>query len=87
TAENGEYVIKDVPYGTYKFVEITPPEGYELDEDITGYTFTIDENSGDTVIYEVTNTGDIAIYAMVGILGVSILGIMHVISKKRKVNN
>ncbi|MBO5476191.1 MAG: hypothetical protein J6A15_00370, partial [Clostridia bacterium] len=46
TAENGEYVIKDVPYGTYKFVEITPPEGYELDEDITGYTFTIDENSG-----------------------------------------
>ena len=87
TAENGEYVIKDVPYGTYKFVEITPPEGYELDEDITGYTFTIDEKSGDTVIYEVTNTGDIAVYAMVGILGISLLGIMHVISKRRKVNN
>ena len=84
TNENGEYVINNVPYGTYKFVEITPPEGYEMDEDITGLTFTIDENSPDTVIFEVTNTGDIAVIAIVCVAVVCIIGIVFVIVKKRK---
>ena len=84
TNENGEYVINNVPYGTYKFVEITPPEGYEMDEDITGLTFTIDENSPDTVIFEVTNTGDIAVIAIVCVAVVCIIGIVFVIVRKKK---
>ena len=84
TNENGEYVINNVPYGTYKFVEITPPEGYEMDEDITGLTFTIDENSPDTVIFEVTNTGDIAVIAIACVAVVCIIGIVFVIVKKKK---
>ena len=85
TDENGEYIIYNAPYGSYRFVEITPPEGYELDEDITGLEFTLDENTGDTLIFEVTNTGDIAVYALSAILVVSVLGIAYIV--KRKVRN
>ena len=85
TNEEGEYIIENVPYGTYRFIEIKAPEGYELDEDITGLEFTVDENSGDTLIFEVTNTGDIAVVAIVGIAALSIVGIVFVI-KRKKVN-
>ena len=86
TNEEGEYVIKDVPYGTYRFVEIKAPEGYELDEDITGLEFTVDERSGDTLIFEVTNTGDIAVVAIASIAVVSVIGIIYVL-KRKKVNS
>ena len=86
TNEEGEYVIKDVPYGTYRFVEIKAPEGYELDEDITGLEFTVDEKSGDTLIFEVTNTGDIAVVAIASIAVVSVIGIIYVL-KRKKVNS
>ena len=36
-----------------------------MDEDITGLEFTVDKNSPDTIIFEVTNTGDIAVVALV----------------------
>ena len=84
TDENGEYVINAVPYGTYKFVEIKAPEGYELDEDITGLVFTVNEKSADTIIFEVTNTGDIAVYALSAVALVSILGIVYVIKRNKK---
>ena len=84
TNEEGEYVIKDVPYGTYRFVEIKAPEGYELDEDITGLEFTVDERSGDILIFEVTNTGDIAIVVLTCIAIISLAGITFVIARIRK---
>ena len=84
TNENGEYVIKNVPYGTYKFVEVTPPEGYELDEDMTGYVFTIDENSPETVIFEVTNTGDIAVIAIASVALICAVGIVFALRKNIK---
>ena len=85
TNEEGEYIIENVPYGTYRFIEIKAPEGYELDEDITGLEFTVDERSEDILIFEVTNTGDIAILAIVSIAALSIVGIVFVI-KRKKVN-
>ena len=75
-----------MPYGTYRFVEIKAPEGYELDEDITGLEFTVDERSGDTLIFEVTNTGDIAVVAIASIAVVSVIGIIYVL-KRKKVNS
>ncbi len=84
TDENGEYYIEDVPMGTYMFTEITPPEGYELDEDLTGHIFTIDENSPELTIFEITNTGDIAVIAIACVGIVSILGIALVIVKNKK---
>ena len=84
TNENGEYVIKNVPYGTYKFVEVTPPEGYELDEDMTGYVFTIDENSPETVIFEVTNTGDIAVISIASVALICAVGIVFALRKNIK---
>ena len=84
TDENGEYIIPEAPMGTYKFLEIKAPEGYELDEDLTGYTFTIDNNSPETIIFEVTNTGDIAVIAIASVAVICALGIVFVIRKNKK---
>ena len=87
TNADGEYVIENVPYGTYRFTEVKAPEGYELDEDMTGLEFTVDENSPDIIVFEVTNTGDIAVFALVALAIISIAGITYVIinNKKRSV--
>ena len=82
--ENGEYIIPEAPMGTYKFLEIKAPEGYELDEDLTGYTFTIDNNSPETIIFEVTNTGDIAVIAIASVAVICTVGIVFVIRRNKK---
>ena len=85
TDEDGEYIIDKVPYGTYKFIEVEAPEGYEkVEEEMENYVFTIDENSSDDIIFEVTNTGDIAVYALVAVAIVCILGIVFVIVRNKK---
>lgn len=85
TDENGEYVVDEAYFGTYKFTEIKAPEGYELtDDDMLGYVFTISKNSPETVIFEVTNTGDIAVYAISALALASVLGIAYVATKKVK---
>ena len=87
TDENGEYVIPEAPMGTYKFTEIKAPEGYEMDEDLTGLVFTIDNNSPETIIFEVTNTGDIAVMVVSAVAILSVCGIAFVmIRNKRKAN-
>ena len=87
TDENGEYVNENVPYGTYKFIEVTPPEGYEIDnvEDILNATFTIGDDSKE-VIFEVTNTGDIAVVALSIVAVVSVAGIVYVALKNKRKN-
>ena len=82
TDENGEYVIENVPYGTYKFVEMVAPEGYEIDENMTGLTFVADDDSKEGIIFEVTNTGDIQVVVLSIVAIISVLGIV-VISKRR----
>ena len=87
TNEEGEYVIKNVPYGRYRFIEVKAPEGYEMDEDMTGLEFTVDENSPETIIFEVTNTGDIAVVALVIVAVVCVAGIVFVVVKNKKKNS
>ena len=84
TGDNGECLIEDVPFGTYKVIEITPPEGYELPEEGEFENiFTIDYNSPDVVEFVLPN-GDIPVVA-ISILGlVSIVGIAYVVVKKVK---
>ena len=84
TNEEGEYVIKNVPYGRYRFIEVKAPEGYEMDEDMTGLEFTVDENSPEKIIFEVTNTGDIAVVALVIVAVVCAAGIVFVVVKNKK---
>ena len=85
TDENGEYVIENVPYGTYRFEEMVAPEGYEIDEDMTGLTFEANDKTKEGIVFEVTNTGDIAVMAMASILILSVVGITTTILKKKKV--
>ena len=87
TNEEGEYVIKNVPYGRYRFIEVKAPEGYEMDEDMTGLEFTVDENSPERIIFEVTNTGDIAVVALVIVAVVCVAGIVFVVVKNKKKNS
>ena len=84
TGENGEYVVEKPYYGSYQFIEVEAPEGYEMKEDMNGMTFVIDENSPDTIIFEVTNTGDIAVYALSAMAVISVIGIAYVIVKNKK---
>ena len=84
TNEEGEYVIKNVPYGRYRFIEVKAPEGYEMDEDMTGLEFTVDENSPEKIIFEVTNTGDIAVVVLVIVAVVCAAGIVFVVVKNKK---
>ena len=84
TNEEGEYVIKNVPYGRYRFIEVKAPEGYEMEEDMTGLEFTVDENSPERIIFEVTNTGDIAVVALVIVAVVCVAGIVFVVKNKKK---
>ena len=82
TGENGEYIIEKAPMGTYRFMEIKAPEGYELDEDLTGYEFTIDNNSPETIIFEVTNTGDIQVIVLSIVSIISLIGIAIIMKNK-----
>ncbi len=85
TDENGEYLIDKAYYGTYKFIEVKAPEGYEINEEaMEGYTFTVDKNSPERIDFIVTNTGDIAVIALSCIAVVSVLGIAFVILKNKK---
>ena len=83
TDENGEYTVDKAYYGTYKFIEVEAPEGYEKNEEaMENYVFTINDDSADTIIFEVTNTGDIAVYALIGIALISVIGIVYISKRK-----
>jgi len=58
------------------------PEGYEIDENMTGLTFVADDDSKEGIIFEVTNTGDIQVVVLSIVAIISVLGIV-VISKRR----
>ena len=86
TNENGDFIIEKAPMGTYKFTEIKAPEGYELDEDLTGLVFTINNDSPETIIFEVTNTGDIAVVAIACLSLICVVGIVSVLKKNIKMS-
>ena len=85
TDENGEYKVENPYYGKFKFIEVEAPEGYEkIEEDMEGMTFEISDKSPDTIIFEVTNTGDIAVFALAAVAVLSVVGIIFVITKNRR---
>lgn len=85
TDEKGEYYIKDVPAGSYRFIEVEAPEGYELAEQgLEGLEFTINKDTPKVLEFEVTNTGDIAVYVLVAVAVVCVLGIVFVVVRKTK---
>jgi uncharacterized surface anchored protein len=55
TDEDGKLFCRDLPYGSYAFVETSAPKGYQLD--VTPVNFRIDENdNGKTVALTFTNS-------------------------------
>ena len=85
TDENGEYKVENPLYGSYRFIEVEAPEGYDLaEQEMEGYEFTIDDETPDTLIFEVTNTGDIAVVVLASIAAVSVIGIVYVVLRNKK---
>ncbi len=85
TDENGECLIEQVPAGSYRFIEVEAPEGYDLAEQkLEGLEFIINKDTPKVLEFEVTNTGDIAVYVLSAVAVISILGIVFVVSRKRK---
>ena len=88
TDENGEYRVEEPVYGTYKFIEVEAPEGYDLaEQEMEGYEFTINDETPDTLIFEVTNTGDIAVVAIAVVAVVCIAGIVFVMIRHKNQKN
>lgn len=56
TDGDGVIEVDDLPYGEYFFVEITAPEGYELDSTPIKFTINADTTKDSTKLVEVTTT-------------------------------
>ena len=81
TDENGIYVFENVPQGWYTYTELEAPEKYDLDT--TPHRVYV---TGDEMIVDFVNTGDIPVVAL-AILGVvCVAGICYVVIRKVKAN-
>jgi len=82
TDENGIYVFKNVPQGWYTYTELEAPEKYDLDT--TPHRVYV---TGDEMVIEFVNTGDIPVIALSIVAAVSVIGIVVLVIKKNKKNN
>ena len=79
TDENGIYVFENVPQGDYIYTELEAPEEYNIDT--TPHEIYV---TGDEMIIDFVNTGDIPVIAL-SILGViCVVGIAFVVVRKVK---
>ena len=81
TDENGIYVFENVPQGWYTYTELEAPEEYNVDT--TPHRVYV---TGDEMVVDFVNTGDIPVVAL-AILGVvCVAGIAYVVIRKVKAN-
>ena len=79
TDENGIYVFENVPQGDYIYTELEAPEEYDIDT--TPHEIYV---TGDEMIIDFVNTGDIPVIAL-SILGViCVAGIAFILVRKVK---
>ena len=81
TDENGIYVFEDVPQGWYTYTELEAPEKYDLDT--TPHRVYV---TGDEMIVDFVNTGDIPVIALAVLGVVCVAGICYVVIRKVKAN-
>ncbi len=79
TDENGIYVFKNVPQGQYIYTELEAPEEYDIDT--TPHEVYV---TGDEIVIDFVNTGDIPVVAISIVALVSIVGIAFVTVRKVK---
>ena len=83
TDENGIYVFENVPYGKYTYTELEAPEEYLIDTE--PHEITIDAEDVKIVVKDDrVPTGDIAVFAILGIAIISIVGIAVVTKRNKK---
>ena len=79
TDENGIYVFENVPQGWYTYTELEAPEQYDLDT--TPHRVYV---TGDEMIIDFVNTGDIPVVAIACLAVVCIAGVAFVTIRKFK---
>ena len=79
TDENGIYVFEDVPQGWYTYTELEAPEKYDLDT--TPHRVYV---TGDEMVIDFVNTGDIPVVAIATLAIVCVAGIAFVTVRKFK---
>ena len=79
TDENGIYVFENVPQGWYTYTELEAPEQYDLDT--TPHRVYV---TGDEMIIDFVNTGDIPLVAIACLAVVCIAGVAFVAIRKFK---
>lgn len=61
TSTNSSYILKDLAYGTYHVEEVSPPEGYLLNEEVQSFTIDEDNTSAQITIKNVPKTNDVEV--------------------------
>ncbi len=79
TDENGIYVFENVPQGWYTYTELEAPEEYDLDT--TPHRVYV---TGDEMVIDFVNTGDIPVVAIATLAIVCVAGIAFVTVRKFK---
>ena len=89
TDENGIYVFEDIPYGKYTYTELEAPEEYIIDTE--PHELVVDAEEVKVKITnekapELPDTSDIQVITLVGVLTISVLGIVYTLKKNAKLN-
>ena len=79
TDENGIYVFEDVPQGWYTYTELEAPEEYDLDT--TPHRVYV---TGDEMVIDFVNTGDIPVVAIACLAIACVAGISFITVRKVK---
>ena len=89
TDKDGIYVFEDIPYGRYTYTELEAPDEYILDTE--PHELVVDAEEVKVKITnekapELPDTADIQVVTLVGVLIVSVLGIVYTLKKNAKLN-
>ena len=84
TDENGIYVFENIPYGKYTYTELEAPEEYIIDTTPHEVDINAEEMKIQVTNEKAPETGDVQVVALVGILVMSVLGIVYVAKAKKQ---
>ena len=89
TDKDGIYVFEDIPYGRYTYTELEAPDEYIIDTE--PHELVVDAEEVKVRITnekapELPDTSDIQVVTLVGVLIVSVLGIVYTLKKNTKLN-
>ena len=84
TDENGIYVFENIPYGKYTYTELEAPEEYIIDTTPHEVDINAEEMKIQVTNEKAPETGDIQIVTMIGMLMISMAGLVYTLENKKR---